>query len=650
MSFSVTCPACGKSFQLAEEIYERKVAGKVVSIKCKQCQAGIRIDATKPGELKVVGATPGGASGDAAGAKAPADAAAQAVRARQPTLIGMMGPGGQPITQQVTPDPPGAAPGGTEGALWAVDSGGAGEDRELDDETMRREIVGGLLNATTLVWRDGMDGWSEISAVPQLARYLASVKERSPAAAPSSAVAAPRPKQPSIVEVAPAVAAPSSCGPSSRGSGSRGAGSGRPSSYGRSARGCAARGRSGARGRATRGRSGVGGCAADSASRSRAESARLARRRARLGRGRGRRDDDLPIVARGGGEVRLPGAVGRSDTEAARCSSARGGRPAAPLPAAGRPAPTQPFGGAAPRGPAPAPAAAPRGPAPAPAAAAPVAAAPAPVPEATPAPPVPAAPAPPPMRAKQPSAPGLPPPAPPPMRAKQPSAAGLPPPAPSALAAAPPAPPAPSPPAAVTPPPAAAPPPPPPPSTPAAAAPPAPPTPPPRPPSAPSAAAPALPTGGPPMRARQPSAPGFPPGLIPPPARAGSHIPEPAAALRQHAVRSATHRGPSDGTRTRRCARAARTEPVHDRNDHGPLLPRAEEEGTARDRHRRRRARSGRRGRRARHVEVERAAPASGTHGHRAFNGNPGPNDDERGADCNRDDGDGARDNARRRW
>jgi len=54
--------------------------------------------------------------------------------------MGMMGPGGQPITQ-----------GGDTGALWAVDSGGTGEDSELDDETTRREIVGGLLKASTLI-------------------------------------------------------------------------------------------------------------------------------------------------------------------------------------------------------------------------------------------------------------------------------------------------------------------------------------------------------------------------------------------------------------------------------------------------------------------------------------------------------------------
>src|SRR3954463_8484914 len=115
MALSVTCPSCGKSFQLAQEIYDRKVAGKVVSIKCKQCQSGIRIDATKPGELKVLGASPAAGATETTGVKnVPTDSGskAQNVRPQQPTLIGMMGAGGQPITH--TSDAP------IEGALWAV--------------------------------------------------------------------------------------------------------------------------------------------------------------------------------------------------------------------------------------------------------------------------------------------------------------------------------------------------------------------------------------------------------------------------------------------------------------------------------------------------------------------------------------------------
>jgi hypothetical protein len=72
MAFPITCPTCGKAFTLADDIYEKKVAGKVVSIKCRQCQSGIRIDATTPGDLKVIGATPAGGGNMSVGAKPPA--------------------------------------------------------------------------------------------------------------------------------------------------------------------------------------------------------------------------------------------------------------------------------------------------------------------------------------------------------------------------------------------------------------------------------------------------------------------------------------------------------------------------------------------------------------------------------------------------
>ena len=37
MAFGVTCPTCGKAFSITDEIYQRKVSGRVVTIKCKQC-------------------------------------------------------------------------------------------------------------------------------------------------------------------------------------------------------------------------------------------------------------------------------------------------------------------------------------------------------------------------------------------------------------------------------------------------------------------------------------------------------------------------------------------------------------------------------------------------------------------------------------
>lgn len=47
MPFPITCTACGKTFSIADDVYERKVKGRVVTIKCKQCQTGIRVDGTQ---------------------------------------------------------------------------------------------------------------------------------------------------------------------------------------------------------------------------------------------------------------------------------------------------------------------------------------------------------------------------------------------------------------------------------------------------------------------------------------------------------------------------------------------------------------------------------------------------------------------------
>jgi Meckel syndrome type 1 protein len=47
MPFPITCTACQKTFSIADDVYERKVKGRVVTIKCKQCQTGIRVDGSR---------------------------------------------------------------------------------------------------------------------------------------------------------------------------------------------------------------------------------------------------------------------------------------------------------------------------------------------------------------------------------------------------------------------------------------------------------------------------------------------------------------------------------------------------------------------------------------------------------------------------
>src|SRR5262249_11363334 len=123
MAFGVTCPTCGKAFSVTDEIYERKVKGRVVTIKCKQCQAGIRVDATKPGDTKITAAAKGAAAEDkstetkpampavpqmqaAVQAKPPAPPPPAPVPRRQATLIGVASPVIAPPPAAQKPAPP----------------------------------------------------------------------------------------------------------------------------------------------------------------------------------------------------------------------------------------------------------------------------------------------------------------------------------------------------------------------------------------------------------------------------------------------------------------------------------------------------------------------------------------------------------------
>ena len=149
MSFPITCTACHKTFTISDEIYEKKVAGRVVTIKCKSCSQGIRVDGTK------------GAS-QAPPAHAPA-------AAPEPAAPAPAAPAGEP--------------------LWAVDYPD-GQDREFSTAEVIAELERGVVNGTTLVWRDGMAEWLEVHQVPELAGELAKIEAKKKAAAMAAAKAA----------------------------------------------------------------------------------------------------------------------------------------------------------------------------------------------------------------------------------------------------------------------------------------------------------------------------------------------------------------------------------------------------------------------------------------------------------------------------
>ncbi len=77
MAFPIKCGDCKKSFSISDDVYNRKVRGKLVTIKCKSCGAAIRVDGTKDaaGSKPPTGATD--ESKIAAAAAEPAQSAAK---------------------------------------------------------------------------------------------------------------------------------------------------------------------------------------------------------------------------------------------------------------------------------------------------------------------------------------------------------------------------------------------------------------------------------------------------------------------------------------------------------------------------------------------------------------------------------------------
>jgi len=93
------------------------------------------------------------------------------------------------VPAPVVPAPATPAPALAE-VLWAVDYPD-GQDRELTLADLRRELAAGAISASSLVWRDGMDGWLELGQVPEL-QSLTAAPAVPPPPPPPPEVPAPR--------------------------------------------------------------------------------------------------------------------------------------------------------------------------------------------------------------------------------------------------------------------------------------------------------------------------------------------------------------------------------------------------------------------------------------------------------------------------
>ncbi len=146
MPFEVKCDKCDAKFALTEDLYTRKVKGRVVTIKCKSCRAGIQVDGTVMADDSPPGQTP-------------------TVPLAGPGMLKSSGNELEP-----TPTVPLSLGGGSDDQaddLWLI-SFGDDDDREMSSGQIADALLKGTIDEETIVWRDGMDDWLPLSAVAEL--------------------------------------------------------------------------------------------------------------------------------------------------------------------------------------------------------------------------------------------------------------------------------------------------------------------------------------------------------------------------------------------------------------------------------------------------------------------------------------------------
>src|SRR5687768_8708257 len=161
MPFRVTCTTCGTRFALTDDLYERKIKNRIVTIRCKSCSSDISVD----GEKLAANA----ATASATGNEPLIDADALPPSARPPDLtptVPLQSALERAADAQQTPTPALPSRTKTEG-LWVVCCPDE-DDRELTLPEIEAAIAKNEINGDAIVWRDGMAEWLPIHQVPEL--------------------------------------------------------------------------------------------------------------------------------------------------------------------------------------------------------------------------------------------------------------------------------------------------------------------------------------------------------------------------------------------------------------------------------------------------------------------------------------------------
>src|SRR5262245_17228234 len=161
MPFRVTCTTCGTRFALSDDLYERKIKNRIVTIRCKSCSSDISVD----GEALAAHA----ATASSTANEPMIDADSLPPSAKVPDLtptVPLKTALDRAADATQTPTPAFDAKRKLEG-LWVVCCPDE-EDRELTLPEIEAAIARNEVNGDAIVWRDGMAEWLPIHQVPEL--------------------------------------------------------------------------------------------------------------------------------------------------------------------------------------------------------------------------------------------------------------------------------------------------------------------------------------------------------------------------------------------------------------------------------------------------------------------------------------------------
>lgn len=190
MPRSVTCGACQSTFAIPDDLWERRVRGRIATLKCRNCKAEIRVDGSQAQSSEP--ARRHAATSHQSRTDFEHGRDARRVAVQTDASSGLTHPTSQRSDERSQGDPGGstsessAVPSpqaSTESSdqIWVV-SFGENDDRELDEAQIAAELAHGIIDADTIVWREGMQDWQPIFEIAVLARHLPAVAVAPPEA------------------------------------------------------------------------------------------------------------------------------------------------------------------------------------------------------------------------------------------------------------------------------------------------------------------------------------------------------------------------------------------------------------------------------------------------------------------------------------